>query len=138
MVKIPIKYLIWSCVIFALEWAYLPFYLTQSEKELSVVHKMYPFDSQLITYQTYTDYLARHIEILIPVWLLSIPDSNRKQTLIVFKWLLFGYLADYILTYNQPIGWFYFLPLSYGFYMCIAMISLTIREVYRHGTIIRG
>lgn len=125
------SYLIWALLIYALEWAYLPFYFFQTKKQLEQVHSMYFFNGQTITYQTYTDYFARHLEILIPVWIFSKLDTNLKTTAITFKWMLVGYLVDYVLTYNQPVGWFYFIPLSYGLWMGICMAALTIREILR-------
>jgi hypothetical protein len=121
------KILFWSIIIFGLEWAYLPVYLL--EDDTNKVHSMYPLFNQLITHQTYIDYLARHIELIIASWLFY--SFTNNLTVKIFIWLFIGYLIDYILTYNQPIGHFYFLPLSYGLYMAITMVLLTIREIIR-------
>lgn len=112
---------------FGLEWAYLPVYWF--EYDTNKVHSMYPLFNQLITHQTYIDYLARHIELIIASCLFY--SFTQNLTVKIFTWLFVGYLIDYILTYNQPIGHFYFLPLSYGLYMAITMVLLTIREIIR-------
>jgi hypothetical protein len=121
------KILFWSIVMFGLEWAYLPVYWF--EYDTNKVHSMYPLFNQLITHQTYIDYLARHIELIIASCLFY--SFTQNLTVKIFTWLFVGYLIDYILTYNQPIGHFYFLPLSYGLYMAITMVLLTIREIIR-------
>ena len=127
-----IKILFWIIIIFLLEWSYLVFYLVYSDSQLQLVYAMYPFNGQLITHQTYVDYLSRHIEIIIPIWLVSRLESKFKKTLIIYKWLFVGYLVDYILTYNQPVAWFYFVPLSYGLYMAVCLCLLAMREIIRH------
>jgi hypothetical protein len=119
--KLPLLLLI----IYALEWAYLVLPVS------TVVYQLYPFNGQWITKQAYVDFLARHIELCIFFYISTQLSTKHFRTLVIFFWLSVAYLMDYILTYNQPFGHFYFIPLSYGLYMGIAMCCLTIREILR-------
>lgn len=127
-----VKILLWFIGIYSLEWVYLIWYRIQTPEELKTVHYPFPFNPQGITWQTHTDYICKKLELIAFCALAFIHFKEMRLTLGIFLGLFIGYLIDYFLVYNDPYGWFYFIPLSYGLYMGICMCILTIREIFIH------
>lgn len=119
------RILIPMTIAFILPWAYL--LLPYSE----VIHQMFPFDDQKITYQAYFDYLFTRISILIIMSIVVILCSKYREYLFTFWLLWIGYIIDYLLFYNQPYGWWHSVPLCYGLYAGLGMIFITFITIWK-------
>lgn len=113
------KILTWLTISFILVWAYLLF------PESKVTHRCFPFDWQKLTYQAYFDYLFTRISILIIIGVIVANVPKHREYLFSFWLLWLGYLIDYCLFYNQPYGFWHSVPLCYGLFAGIGMLSLT-------------
>lgn len=95
----------------------------------------------LVSKQTYVDYLAWRIVIVIMHFIiLSYARKSRRyvKQIKLFTILWLGFIADYIIIYNQPV--FYhdlgciLLPVSYSLFMGLMMfftIILTITNKWK-------
>lgn len=83
----------------------------------------FPFSKQEITFQVWIDYAAKIMAVCVLLWQLRNQTSEYYMELNVMLWLMVGYLIDYFLTYNEPIGHLdilgYRLFISYTFFMVI-------------------
>lgn len=121
--KQEIKILIISIIVFLLNYVYLLW------PESTETFSYFKYNSQLLTKQAYVDYLCRIVQMIVIYYTLSsyIPKYRESLFLIGVLWL--GYLIDYKLTYNQPWGWYGIIPLSYAFFMGIAMILILLYKI---------
>lgn len=83
----------------------------------------FPFSQQELTFQVWIDYAAKITAVCVLLWQLRNQTPEYYMELNVLLWLLVGYLIDYFLIYNEPIGHIdilgYQLFISYTFFMVI-------------------
>jgi len=112
------RYLLGSITfVFILMYAYLPF--------PDRIIQPFPFHGQELYWQTFADYAFMRISILILIGIITYLQPKHMEYLFVFWLLWFGYLIDYFLVFNQPFGWWHFIPLSYSLFAGLSMICLT-------------
>lgn len=123
--KKEIKILVISIIVFLLNYAYLLWPLS------SQLHPYFKFNSQLITTQAHVDYICRIIQMILIYYTLANYIPKYRETLFLVSLLWIGYLIDYLLTYNQPLGWYGIIPISYAFFMGISMILILLYKVLK-------
>jgi hypothetical protein len=101
-----------------------------------VGHQPFPFykfkPGYEITWQTYYDYIFTRISILILLSVIvKLTPASYRDYAKTFWWLWFGYLIEYFLVFNQPFGWWYFVPLSYSLAAGISMAFLTFSKKWK-------
>lgn len=111
---------------FVLTSAYLSVYYLLDKD----YHQPFPFfhinnEDGGIKWDGYADYLFWRIIVLILIGIITIQTPKYREYLFTFWCLWIGYLIDYLLVFNQPFGWWHFIPLSYSLFAGISMIALT-------------
>lgn len=62
------------------------------------------FSQQQITFQVWLDYAAKIGAVCVLILALRNSCEEYYRYLDVFLWLMVGYLIDYFVLYNEPIG----------------------------------
>lgn len=122
------KTIIWIAIGYVLSyaWVLLP--------EKRVFKSPFPFFDIDIEVRYYFDYLGSRILYCILAYTVHI-NYNTFETKVAFL-LFVGFIAEYLLTFNQPICWFQsgkilyekpaglFIPIGYSLFMGITLIFL--------------
>lgn len=65
----------------------------------------FPYDPQVIAAPTYIDYVAKAASIIIIYVSLFIILPKHREELLIIAMFFAGYLVEYFLIYNNPVGW---------------------------------
>lgn len=83
----------------------------------------FPFTDFPLTFQVWVDYAAKLLAVIILLWQLRNHLPEHYHNLNVLMWLSVGYLVDYFLIYNLPVGYVFVvgakIPVSYTLFMLI-------------------
>ena len=117
------KILLNITIAFILFYAYLPVYLFLDHD----LHQPFLFYhvNEGITWYHYTDYLCTRISILILMSLIVQLAPKLREHLFTLLLLWIGYFVEFVLVFNQPLKWYYSVPLSYSLFAGISMICIT-------------
>ncbi len=86
-----------------------------------------------VSKQTYVDYLAWRIVIVIVHFIIYSYAKKHRSQIRVFLLLWLGFIADYIIIYNQPVFYhdlgLFLLPVSYSLFMGMMMFFTIILTI---------
>jgi hypothetical protein len=131
------KTIFWSFIGYIFIWLYTLFPVSYT------LYKPFLFKrSQEITKQAFIDYASWRVLIcliFLNLWLIAIEHAPKyKKEFLVLFILWAGFLADYFLMYNDPVGYLkgfnfsyikpdgLFIPLGYPLIMGLVMFVITI------------
>lgn len=116
---------------------YLLSYLWLIMPEGKYFNDPFPFFKFKIPIQNYFDYLGTRLMYVIFAVVLNNVMRNQFSTITLVLFILFA--IDFILLYNQPVGWLqggkflrvkpehgFFIPISYSLLMGICLVILTV------------
>ena len=84
-----------------------------------VEEKRFWLDDTAISFQTWVDYASTRAAICVFIALLRECNPKYSREFNVLFWLMFGYLIDYFVIYNNPFARIGFVPISYTLFMLI-------------------
>ncbi len=95
MMKIAL-FFIGTFITFALQFAYM---IVPASK---ILKRRFLFSDQLISDQAYYDYLGKNFSYVVICITIALISQKLRMPSIFVGILAFGYVIDYLLTYNNP------------------------------------
>lgn len=102
--------------------------------QYQVEEKRFWFDDTMISFQAWVDYAGTRAAFCVLIHLLKESNPQYKHEFNVLFWLMFGYLLDYFVIYNNPIARIEVLsikiPISYTLFM-LFLASVNVWKAFK-------
>lgn len=91
----------------------------------------FPYDPEVISVAAYIDFGCKIIAWIVFLTTLCRVLPQYREVLFIIDLFFVGYFVEYLLIYNNPIGWCGWVPIGYSTFAGLCIIAIFIFKYFK-------